>query len=129
MFETFIALIAVAAILSYINKKILKLPDTIGIMILAILSAVIFSAIALVQKEIPQSFCSVIDGLDFRSFVLDFLLGFLLFAGAIHVDIKQLTKDKTPIFFLCYYWCSHLYFFYRYSFLLFCTFGWLRDEL
>ena len=99
MFQTFIALIAVAAILSYINKKVLKLPDTIGVMILAIITALLFWLMSLVKQDLTTSFCTVVYGLNFRSFVLDFLLGFLLFAGAIHVDIKQLAKQKTPIIF------------------------------
>lgn len=99
MFQTFIALIAVAALLSYVNKKVLKLPDTIGVMILAILTAIIFGASSLLKQDLATAFCSVVDGLNFRSFVLDFLLGFLLFAGAIHVDIKQLAKEKVPIIF------------------------------
>lgn len=99
MFQTFIALVAVAAILSYLNKKLLKLPDTIGVMILAIITSLLFGIFTLIEQDLAVNFCAVVDGFNFRSFVLDFLLGFLLFAGAIHVDIKQLIKEKSPILF------------------------------
>ena len=97
MFQTFIGLIALAALLSFLNKKVLKLPDTIGVMILAIVLSLVFALSSLFQDEATASVCMMVEGVDFKSFVLEFLLGFLLFAGSIHVNTKELLKAKGPI--------------------------------
>jgi len=98
MFQTFIGITALAAILSLINNKWLKLPDTIGVMILAILISLGFAGISMVAPEQIASICSIIEDIDFRVILFEFLLGFLLFAGSIHIDIEQLNKVKLPIF-------------------------------
>ena len=94
MFQTFIGITALAAILSLLNNKWLKLPDTIGVMILAILISLGFAWLSLVAPEQVASICQIIKDIDFRTILFEFLLGFLLFAGSIHIDIKQLIKVK-----------------------------------
>jgi CPA1 family monovalent cation:H+ antiporter len=42
-------------------------------------------------------FCDIVVDLDFKSLLLDGILSFLLFAGAIHVNLEQLSKEKWPI--------------------------------
>lgn len=98
MFQTFIGITALAAILSLLNNKWLKLPDTIGVMILAILISLGFAGVSMVAPEEVDSICSIIEDIDFRTILFEFLLGFLLFAGSIHIDIQQLIKVKLPIF-------------------------------
>jgi len=98
MFQTFIGITALAAILSLLNNKWLKLPDTIGVMILAILISLGFAGVSMVAPEHITSICLIIEDIDFRTILFEFLLGFLLFAGSIHIDIQQLIKVKLPIF-------------------------------
>lgn len=97
MFQTFIGLTALSALLSFLNKKILKLPDTIGIMILAIILSGAMAMLSLARDGASTSVCMMVEDVNFKSFVLEFLLGFLLFAGAIHVNMKELFKAKVPI--------------------------------
>jgi len=98
MFQTFIGITALAAILSLINNKWLKLPDTIGVMILAILISLGFAGVSIVAPDQIKSICQIVDDIDFRTILFEFLLGFLLFAGSIHIDIQQLIKVRVPIF-------------------------------
>ena len=97
MFQTFIGITALAALLSILNKKVLKLPDTIGIMILAILLSLAISSLTFLESNPVSELCLLIDEIDFRVVLFEFLLGFLLFAGAIHVDIKQIIEEGFPI--------------------------------
>ncbi|MFK7906082.1 MAG: cation:proton antiporter [Chitinophagales bacterium] len=97
MFQTFIGITALAATLSLLNKKILKLPDTIGIMILAIIAAAILGILSFFANDAFFNLCQVIQSLDFRTLLFEFLLGFLLFAGSIHVNIKDLLEEKYPV--------------------------------
>jgi NhaP-type Na+/H+ and K+/H+ antiporters len=98
MFQTFIGITALAAILSLLNNKWLKLPDTIGVMVLAIIISLIFAGLSFYIPEETATFCQVIEDIDFRTILFEFLLGFLLFAGSIHINIIQLFKVKMPIF-------------------------------
>ncbi|MEM9547403.1 MAG: sodium:proton antiporter [Bacteroidota bacterium] len=98
MFYAFVGLLSISAILSFLNKKFLKLPDTIGVMVLAIFFSLLFWGFSQLNTEAFQVFCSVLSGIDFKTFLFDFFLGFLLFAGAIHVNITDLSKQKLSVF-------------------------------
>lgn len=97
MFQTFIGITALAAILSFVNSRFLKLPETIGVMILSIVTSLLFWTFSLVNQEAFLNVCQVIEEIDFRTILFDFLLGVLLFAGAIHVNLKMLLKERGPV--------------------------------
>lgn len=100
MFEVFTLIVAVSALLSYINYKYLKLPATIGVLILSILVSLALGSMKLFNMEWFRVACSVVTTIDFRSILFDFLLSFLLFAGAIHVNLNNLLKEKWPVILL-----------------------------
>lgn len=97
MFEIFIGIVALSSLLSFINKKVLKLPDTIGVMILALVASLLIGALNFVDQDSFVRICSVIDQIDFRTILFDFLLSFLLFAGSIHVKVHSLLEEKGPV--------------------------------
>ncbi|UII80665.1 sodium:proton antiporter [Flagellimonas sp. CMM7] len=97
MFQIFTGIVALSSILSFINKKVLKLPDTIGVMLLAIIASFLIGALDFIDHEVFVSVCSVIDEIDFRTILFDFLLSFLLFAGSIHVNLHRLLEEKGPV--------------------------------
>lgn len=97
MFEIFSLIVAVSALLSFINHKLFKLPPTIGVMILSIVVSGLLGGLQLVNIGWFHQVCSVVVEIDFRSILFDFLLGFLLFAGAIHVNLNNLLEEKTPV--------------------------------
>ena len=98
MFQIFISITALAALLSFINAKFLKLPETIGVMILSIIiSFSIGSSIYLIDKEYFMDLYPIVQQIDFKTILFDFLLGILLFAGAIHVNLKGLLKEKGTV--------------------------------
>ena len=98
MFESLSLIISLAAGFSFINHKFLKLPTTIGLMIMALLLALIVIGSQSVFPGIYNFFCQTILDLDFSSLLLDVMLSFLLFAGAMHVNIYELEKEKLPVF-------------------------------
>lgn len=98
MFQTFIGITALAALLSFINYRFLKLPETIGVMILSIIiSFSVGSTVYLIDKEYFMELYPIIQQIDFKTILFDFLLGILLFAGAIHVNLKGLLKEKGSV--------------------------------
>lgn len=97
MFAIFSLIVAVSALLSFINHKVLKLPPTIGVMILSIIVSALLGGLQLININWFHQVCSVVVEIDFRSILFDFLLGFLLFAGAIHVNLNNLLEEKGPV--------------------------------
>lgn len=97
MFTIFTGIVALSSLLSFINKKLLRLPDTIGVMVLAIIASGLIGSLSFIDQEAFIRVCSVIDQIDFRIILFDFLLSFLLFAGSIHVQIHSLLEEKGPV--------------------------------
>lgn len=90
-------LVVLSAAFGYINVRFLKLPLTIGLMVVTILftSVVLFigqfdNTLLLREKEFIQS-------IDFETVLLDIMLSFLLFAGALHTNFSQLRVQRGPI--------------------------------
>ena len=88
--------ISLSALLAYLNIRFLKLPSTIGLMVLSLLLSLLLIFIASATK-IDDYLKTLLVELNFSGFLLDFMLGFLLFAGALHTDINKLRKSKGPI--------------------------------
>ena len=93
-------LLLLASVFSIINLRILKLPQTIGLMVLAIGLSFFILAIGLVFPSILNSVSSIIKSFDFEILLIDIMLPFLLFAGAISVNVHELLKDKGTILLL-----------------------------
>jgi CPA1 family monovalent cation:H+ antiporter len=86
-----------AAGFGYINSRYIKLPFTIGMMLLAFAFSIIVFLIGGVNPEFEATVTDFINSIDFRSLLLDIMLSFLLFAGALHTNFEKLKKFKYPI--------------------------------
>ena len=87
-------LISLSALFMYINYRYLKLPETIGIMILSLcfsLIVIIVNAFGIFNFE---SIVEVVKNINFEKTLMQGMLSFLLFAGALHVNINDLAKQK-----------------------------------
>ena len=102
-FQLAALLISLAALFGYLNHRLLRLPQTIGVMSLALIASLallIFGA-ASAGSAAGGGVLSALQGLlrqvDLRHLVLDVLLGFLLFAGALHVNLDDLLDRRLAI--------------------------------
>jgi CPA1 family monovalent cation:H+ antiporter len=94
-------LITLAALFSYLNYRFLKIPTTIGIMLISLimsLGLLLLHAIGFGQLE--QQAERMVRGIDFYETLMDGMLSFLLFAGALHVNLDDLRKQKWVILLL-----------------------------
>ncbi len=98
MFQSFSIIFSIAALFAFINYKWIKLPATIGQVILALISSILFLPLKYIAPSAYSFFCDTIESTDFNFVLINVLLGFLLFAGALHVDISALKKERTSIF-------------------------------
>ena len=98
LYYTFSVLIVLASLFAYWNVRFLKLPGTIGIMIIAIVVSI---GIRLVGNQyFPETtlhFFELIKEFDFNEILMGAMLNFLLFAGALHINISDLREYRWQI--------------------------------
>ena len=87
-------LLGLAAIIGYINHRFLHLPRTIGLVLIAMAASLIALGIdALIPGwGVGPGFRAALVDIDFSDTLMQGMLGFLLFAGALHVDLGHLAK-------------------------------------
>ncbi len=90
-------LLVLAAVFSYLNHRLLRLPTTIGLMALTLLASLAAVAAGVVFPAVEQSAAGFVRQIKFDRTVLDGMLGFLLFAGALHVNLGDLTRQKAAV--------------------------------
>lgn len=90
-------LIVLSALFGYINVRFLKLPNTIGLMIIAIIFTLGLFLSSLVDESLLHMAENLIAEIDFKTVLLDVMLGFLLFAGAMHTNFDQLKVQRWPV--------------------------------
>lgn len=97
VFEICSIIIVLSALFGYVNVKFLRLPNTIGLMIVAIL----FTAFLFASKFYTNFFFDIANNLisqiDFPEILLHVMLAFLLFAGAMHTNFDQLHVQRWPV--------------------------------
>lgn len=97
MFASFSFIVSLSALFSYVNHKLLRLPATIGQMLLALGMAGILILIEQLSAGTYSYFCQAVLDIDFKVILLDVMLSFLLFAGALHVPINELRKQTKSV--------------------------------
>ncbi len=96
-FNTIAAVLAFAAIASYINHRFLHLPMTVALMAMALLGSLTLVAaggLGIIQTDRAED---IVASIAFDQVVLHGLLGYLLFAGALHINLAQLRAAIAPV--------------------------------
>jgi len=86
--------LAVAGLFAYINYKYVKLPTTIGVMLIGLVCSLGLILIAQKWPQLDDSVRLFVGSIDFNETLMHGMLSYLLFAGALHVNIKDLKKQK-----------------------------------
>lgn len=93
--NTFALIISLAALFSYINHRYLRLPTTIGLMLIGLCLSLLLLLLGSVGwPGITQLARDVVGQVDFNLTLMQGMLSFLLFAGALHVNINDLAQQK-----------------------------------
>ncbi len=94
IFDIFSILISFSALFGYLNYRYFHLPRTIGLM----LAALILSSALIIAGQFgwagKEEVLGVLRSIDFNRLLLNGMLGFLLFAGALNVELNELMKQK-----------------------------------
>jgi CPA1 family monovalent cation:H+ antiporter len=97
LFHIISILVVISAGFAIINFRILKYPVSIGLMIVSL----VFSIVIIILDQIFPGMESILNRelmtLNFSELLLEGMLSFMLFAGAIHVSFDDLKSEKLPI--------------------------------
>jgi len=97
LFSIVTILVVVSAAFAYINERFVKLPYTIGAMVITIIMSMILTLSGWVNPDLTNPLKDLISQIDFSKVLLEILLSFLLFAGALHTNFDQLKVQRGPI--------------------------------
>ncbi len=90
-------LVGICALFAYINARFLKLPPSIGLMLMAL----IFSILVIVEGNMSAIFHNkvqvIVKSVNFPHILLDIMLGFLLFSGSLHVNFQRLMQQGIAV--------------------------------
>lgn len=99
--QTIAILLSTAALLSYLNERFLGVSSTIGMLLFSLFIAVPFLIADYMGWSVgQQTLVTFLDSLDFRRTLMDGILGFLLFAGALHVQLRVLVHQRWEVMIL-----------------------------
>jgi len=101
-FDVAAIFVVAAAVLGWLNYKVLRLPTSIGLTVMGALASVIA---LLLNAFAPGLYigawvAELIQRMNFTQTLLQGMLSFLLFAGALHVDLARLRRDWWPVLIL-----------------------------
>jgi len=91
-------LVFLSAAFGFINVRLLKLPNTIGLMVITIVFTLGVFVLSYFDDTLLNAEKYIITQIDFKTLLLDIMLSFLLFAGALHTNFQQLHVQRWPIF-------------------------------
>jgi len=96
-FSIITILVVFSAFFGYINVRFLKMPNTIGLMSITIAFTLIIIGLSYFDNTLLEKEKEFIFSIDFKTILLDIMLSFMLFAGALHTNFQQLKVQRKPI--------------------------------
>ncbi|QMW01540.1 cation:proton antiporter [Spirosoma foliorum] len=97
LFTLITLLIVASAVFAYLNTKLLKLPDAIGIMVCSLGFSVLLLGLNSIYPDQLASVRQTVAGINFGKALFDVMLSFLLFAGAFHTDSAKLNVERRSV--------------------------------
>ena len=98
-FDAAAILIVIAAVLGYLNHRYLRLATSVGLTIMGAVASLMVVGIdrLLPASDLAEQVTAFLAGIDFHATLMEGMLSFLLFAGALHVDWTEMRRGRWPI--------------------------------
>lgn len=93
-FQGVAALLSLTALFNYVNHRFIKLPTTIGVMLISLLISLGLVALGRAGVDLHPIALRLLQPLDFDDTLMQGMLSFLLFAGSLHLDLGELSEQK-----------------------------------
>lgn len=90
-------LVSIAALFGWLSARVLKLPNTIGTMLLTAITSIALVLLAPTWPQPHQWALGIIRQIDFERLILHGMLPLLLFAGAFLLDLNALRQQRLPV--------------------------------
>lgn len=100
LFHIIAVLVVLAALFSYLNHRYVGLPSTVGLMVMALALSFLLEGAGALGYAVEGHAARLLHSIDFDQTVLHGLLGFLLFAAALHIDLAELAQQRWPVLLL-----------------------------
>ncbi|PST82498.1 sodium:proton antiporter [Pedobacter yulinensis] len=97
LYYSFSVLIVLASFFAYLNIRYLKLPSTIGVMLIAMAVSVMLVITGNIFPKTLGHLSGLLNDVDFTEVLMGAMLNFLLFAGAIHIHLADLREQRLPV--------------------------------
>jgi CPA1 family monovalent cation:H+ antiporter len=97
IFSLVSVILVLVALFAYLNLKVFKLPTTIGVMIIALVFSTSLIALHSFGFNYDVMAKDILSKINFQQTLMNGMLSFLLFAGAMHVNLNDLKKQIVPI--------------------------------
>lgn len=97
LFDVIALLITLTAALSYLNHRYVKLPTTIGVMSIALVMSIVLIGLGKLGFGVEDIARDLLKRVDFDDALLQGMLSFLLFAGALHINLNELREQRWVI--------------------------------
>jgi CPA1 family monovalent cation:H+ antiporter len=99
LFHLFSILLVLAVLFAYINFRVVKLPGTIGLMAVSLFFSILILLSGQLLSPVRNMVADMLVKIDFSDLLLEGMLSFMLFAGAIPIKYDDLKSEKLSIFF------------------------------
>ncbi len=97
LFNTIAVLVSLAALFAYVNARFIGLPGNIGLLSISLVASLVLIALGKAGLPVVHGLVEVVQNIDFNLTLMVGMLSFLLFAGALHVDLDELLARKWKI--------------------------------
>lgn len=92
--------IILAGLFIFVNTYFLRLPSSIGLMIMALLLSAGLLAIGVFNPDFREGTMRLLENHEYREVIFEVILTFLLFGGALNIDFRRLAEEKGPVLIL-----------------------------
>lgn len=99
LFDLAAMLLVLSALFGWLNKRYLALPSSIGLLGMGLLASLLLVLLDVFwpDQTVGRRLTGALKAIDFEQTVMNGLLGFLLFAGALHLDVGSLRGRAVPV--------------------------------
>jgi len=93
-------IVTLVALFGYLNHRFIRLPDTIGITAIGLVAALGVTAFGAYDPAVVEWAARTVENIDFSEVVFHGMLGMLLFAGSLHINLDDIDRQKWTILLL-----------------------------
>lgn len=97
LYNALAVMTVLAALFAYLNHRFIRLPGTIGVMLISLLASLALIFIGWIDPGVVSDVIRLVKSIDLYTILMKIMLSFLLFAGAIHLDGKCVRSEGLSI--------------------------------